>query len=114
MTRGWGSRVWTWHEAADTRIFTPRPEAMPEADFAWSLTANWGGFGGLVAKKWDERERSTEQMYGEVFGKVSQIPGLRVFPRLDPPLPTRHLVDICRADDHRPTLAGRRLHRRRR
>ena len=27
-------------------------------------------------------------MYGEVFGAVSQVPGLRVFPRLDPPLPT--------------------------
>ena len=33
----------------------------------WSLTANWGGFGGMVAKDWKERERSTEEMYGEVY-----------------------------------------------
>src|SRR5688572_25703523 len=33
-------------------------------------------------------------MYGEVFGKVSQIPGLRVFPRLDPPLPTPGQYDV--------------------
>jgi multidrug efflux pump len=68
--------------------------SFPETEFMWSLTANWGGFGGLVAKDWRQRERSTEQMYGEVFGKVSQIPGLRVFPRLDPPLPTPGQYDV--------------------
>jgi multidrug efflux pump len=68
--------------------------AFPEARFMWSLTTSWGGFGGLVAKNWKERDRSTEQMYGEVFGAVSQIPGLRVFPRLDPPLPTSGQYDV--------------------
>ncbi len=68
--------------------------AFPETDFMWSLTATWGGFGGLVAKDWRERERSTEEMFGEVFGAVSQIPGLRVFPRLDPPLPTPGQYDV--------------------
>ena len=60
----------------------------------WSLTATWGGFGGMVAKDWNERERSTEEMYGEVYGAVSQVPGLRVFPRLDPPLPTPGQYDV--------------------
>lgn len=68
--------------------------AFPEARFAWSLTTAWGGFGGLVAKDWRERTRSTEEMYGEVFGAVSQVPGLRVFPRLDPPLPTPGQYDV--------------------
>jgi multidrug efflux pump len=68
--------------------------AFPEAEFMWSLTANWGGFGGMVAKDWKTRDRSTEEMYGEVFGAVSQIPGLRVFPRLDPPLPTPGQYDV--------------------
>ncbi|GMU66888.1 MAG: multidrug resistance protein [Acidobacteriota bacterium] len=68
--------------------------AFPENRFMWSLTSSWGGFGGFVAKDWRERERSTEQMYGEVFGAVSQIPGLRVFPRLDPPLPTPGQYDV--------------------
>jgi multidrug efflux pump len=65
-----------------------------ERDFMWSLTASWGGFGGIVMKDWHERERSTEQMYGEVYGALSQIPGLRVFPRLDPPLPTPGQYDV--------------------
>jgi multidrug efflux pump len=68
--------------------------SFPETEFMWSLTSSWGGFGGLVAKDWKTRERSTEEMYGEVFGVVSQIPGLRVFPRLDPPLPTPGQYDV--------------------
>jgi multidrug efflux pump len=68
--------------------------AFPEAKFMWSLSAPWGGFGGLVAKDWTERDRSTEEMYGEVYGSVSQVPALRVFPRLDPPLPTPGQYDV--------------------
>jgi spore maturation protein CgeB len=39
--RGWGDRVWVWHEAADTRVFTPRdPDASPQDDLIW--IGNWG------------------------------------------------------------------------
>ena len=40
MLRGWGRRVWTWHEAADTRLFRPYPEIAPEGDIVW--IGNWG------------------------------------------------------------------------
>src|SRR5215208_2198221 len=56
--------------------------------------ANWGAFGGMLATDWKERDRSTEQMYGAVYGAVSQVPGVRVFPRLDPPLPTPGQYDV--------------------
>ena len=54
---------------------------------------------GAASAAWSPRtgrsaQRSTEQMYGEVFGAVSQVPGLRVFPRLDPPLPTPGQYDV--------------------
>ena len=68
--------------------------AIPETDYTWSLTTAWGGFGGIVAKDWHDRGRSTEEMFGDVFGAVSQVPGLRVFPRLDPPLPTPGQYDV--------------------
>jgi multidrug efflux pump len=68
--------------------------SFPEAKFMWSLTASWGGFGGMVAKNWKERTRTTEQMYGQVYGAVSQVPGLQVFPRLDPPLPSPGQYDV--------------------
>src|SRR5262245_26017210 len=71
-----------------------RVTALPESRVMWSLTSPWRGFGGLVAKDWKTRARSTEQMYGEVFGAVSQVPALRVFPRLDPPLPTPGQYDV--------------------
>src|SRR5690606_7227308 len=38
--RGWGRRVWTWHEAADTRLFRPQPDLAPERDLVW--IGNWG------------------------------------------------------------------------
>jgi len=68
--------------------------SMPEAEYMWSLTTNWGGFGGMSAKDWKQRGRTTEEMYGELFGRVSQVPGIRVFPRLDPPLPTPGQYDV--------------------
>jgi spore maturation protein CgeB len=43
LRAGWSSRVWTWHEAADTRIFFPRPEPVHyrRTDLIW--VGNWGG-----------------------------------------------------------------------
>ena len=38
---GWGTRVWTWHEAADVRIFHPLPWANAlRSDVVW--VGNWG------------------------------------------------------------------------
>lgn len=68
--------------------------AIPETDYTWSLTTAWGGFGGVVAKDWHDRARSTEAMYDDVYAAVLQVPGLRVFPRLDPPLPTPGQYDV--------------------
>ena len=68
--------------------------SFPEAEFMWSLTAPWGGFGGMVTVDWKLRERSTEEIFGEVFAAVSGTTGLRVYPRLDPPLPTPGQYDV--------------------
>jgi spore maturation protein CgeB len=40
LQRGWAERAWTWHEAADTRIFHPRPHGEPDGDVIW--IGNWG------------------------------------------------------------------------
>lgn len=39
---GWSEYVWTWHEAADTRIFYPRQPGShhPKGDLIW--VGNWG------------------------------------------------------------------------
>jgi spore maturation protein CgeB len=40
LAAGWSQRVWTWHEAADVRVFYPRPAGRVEGDVVW--VGNWG------------------------------------------------------------------------
>jgi spore maturation protein CgeB len=41
LTEGWCQRAWTWHEAADTRVFRPlTSEAGITGDLVW--IGNWG------------------------------------------------------------------------
>jgi spore maturation protein CgeB len=41
LARGWARRAWTWHEAADTRVFHPRPRPRTfDGDVVW--IGNWG------------------------------------------------------------------------
>jgi len=40
LRRGWAKQAWTWHEAADVRVFHPRPRGTPEGDVVW--IGNWG------------------------------------------------------------------------
>lgn len=40
LERGWAARAWTWHEAADTRVFQPLPQIEREADLVW--IGDWG------------------------------------------------------------------------
>jgi multidrug efflux pump len=68
--------------------------SFPESWYMWSVTQAWGGYGGMVTRNWRERERSTSAMFGPVYGAVSQVPGLRLYPRLDPPLPTPGQYDV--------------------
>ena len=40
LAKGWAKRAWTWHEAADPRVFHPMPEVTKERDLVW--VGNWG------------------------------------------------------------------------
>jgi spore maturation protein CgeB len=40
INAGWVKKAWTWHEAADTRVFYPYPGKKPEGDIVW--IGNWG------------------------------------------------------------------------
>lgn len=42
LRAGWGHRVWTWHEAADTRVFFPRPEPVHYRRSSLIWVGNWG------------------------------------------------------------------------
>jgi spore maturation protein CgeB len=40
LREGWAARAWTWHEAADVRVFKPLPGRPREGDVVW--IGNWG------------------------------------------------------------------------
>lgn len=68
---GWGRHVWTWHEAADTRIFYPHAAdpALPSGDLVW--IGNWGD---------DERTRELQTFLFdpvEALGLDSHVYGVR-------------------------------------
>jgi spore maturation protein CgeB len=56
--RGWGRRVWTWHEAADVSVFRPL-DAAKEGDVVW--VGNWGD---------DERTRELDEF---LLGPVRRL-----------------------------------------
>jgi len=60
---------------------------VPEADFTFQISFPSSGFGGLVTKPWDERERSIFEILPEVQRGLHNIPGIRMFPVTPPALP---------------------------
>jgi len=62
LERGWAARAWTWHEAADTRVFHPIPGEPQEGDLVW--IGNWGD------------EERTAELHEFLIGPVRDL-GLR-------------------------------------
>jgi len=54
LAHGWAKRAWTWHEAADTRVFHPVSKHGTEGDLVW--IGNWGD---------DERTRELDEFLFE-------------------------------------------------
>jgi multidrug efflux pump len=71
------------YAAAANEVFL----SVPETDFTFQITFPASGFGGMVVKPWEERERSVFQMLPEVQQKLGSIPGIRMFPVTPPALP---------------------------
>lgn len=70
LRRGWARRAWTWHEAADVRLFHP-PRTPPEreGDLVW--IGNWGD---------EERTRELEEYLFapvEALGLRARVHGVR-------------------------------------
>jgi spore maturation protein CgeB len=65
----WASQAWTWHEAADTRVFCPLEAAEKEGDLVW--IGNWGD---------DERSREIREFFIEPvcrLGLKARVYGVR-------------------------------------
>jgi spore maturation protein CgeB len=67
LERGWAARAWTWHEAADTRVFRPLPEIEPEADLVW--IGNWGdGERSEELREFLLRPARRARLHGSIYG----------------------------------------------
>jgi spore maturation protein CgeB len=70
LTRGWAARAWTWHEAADVRVFHPvDPRPGREGDVVW--IGNWGD---------DERSRELHEFFIDpvrALGLTARVYGVR-------------------------------------
>ena len=59
----------------------------PEAEFSFQITQPTGGFSGMVAKPWDQRERDIFHIKQDLFMPLHLVPGVQVFPILPAALP---------------------------
>jgi len=69
LRAGWSDRVWTFHEAADVRLFRPLPDIQPEEDLIWV-----GNFGD------DERTRELDEFLfqpARTLGLSGSVYGVR-------------------------------------
>lgn len=72
LEQGWCDRAWTWHEAADVRIFRPMEKREREGDVVW--IGNWGD---------DERNEELREFLFEpvrALGLRARVYGVR-YPR---------------------------------
>lgn len=59
LDRGWANHAWTWHEAADARVFAPQRTRNFDGDVVW--VGNWGE---------DERTHELRQMFIEPIASL--------------------------------------------
>jgi len=67
---------------------------FPETEFLWQVVFPDSGFGGVVLKDWQERERTPHDLQQQVFFRLLDIDGLQVFPVLPPALPGAGNFDV--------------------
>ncbi len=61
---------------------------LPGATYMWQVINPNGAFGGQEFVDPKQRDTTPMDMLQSTFGKLAQIPGLRAFPNLFPPLPS--------------------------
>ncbi|MFO1420963.1 MAG: efflux RND transporter permease subunit [Candidatus Competibacteraceae bacterium] len=104
--------------AAANQVFL----SVPETEFTFLVTFPTSGFGGMVVKPWDDRERTVFEILPEVQKKLGSIPGIQMFPVTPPALPgggqfpvefiiastadTQEILDIARQIQEKAMRSG--------
>jgi len=69
-------------------------KTLPEYEAMFEIVFPSNGFGGYLLKNWHDRGREASQIQPEVFGAVSKIKELQIFPVLPPALPGAGNYDV--------------------
>ena len=69
-------------------------KTLPEFEAMFEIVFPSNGFGGYLFKNWHDRERSAHQIQPQVYGAISQIKELQIFPVLPPALPGAGNFDV--------------------
>ena len=93
--RGWGRRVFVWHEAADTRLFHPPARELPDLDGAGS------GAGPLSRSGEGQGEGSGPSGRGAPFPRVAGAPHPEGSPPSPQPSPARERARVASDPDGR-------------
>ena len=104
--------------AAANQVFL----SVPETEFTFQITFPTSGFGGMVVKPWDRRQRTVFQILPEVQQRLGAIPGIQMFPVTPPALPgggqfpvefviastasTQEILDIAKQVQEKATQSG--------
>ncbi|KAB2642277.1 MAG: MMPL family transporter [Verrucomicrobia bacterium] len=68
-------------------IFKDLPETEKFFQLVNSGSGSAGGHSGIITKPWKERQRTTQELVPILNQKVAEIPGVRIFATVPPPLP---------------------------
>ncbi len=67
LEHDWAAHAWTWHEAADVRVFHPLPMIRQEADLVW--VGDWGdGERGEELRSFLLRPARYARLRGSIYG----------------------------------------------
>lgn len=69
-------------------------KTTPGLNMVWQIISPNGGFGGIEFVDYSERDFKVQDMLPFLFGKLSSITGVKVFPVIFPSLPTAGQFDV--------------------
>ena len=69
-------------------------ETTPGLNMVWQIISPNGGFGGIEFVDYSERDFKVQDLLPSIFGNLSSITGVKVFPVIFPSLPTAGQFDV--------------------
>ena len=67
---------------------------IPGVRYVWQVVRSSGAFGGIIFEHPSQRDQNVQELLPQVFARVAEVTGVRVFPILFPALPSAGQFDV--------------------